>query len=433
MQRWGKREKMKNEYAQSVIDFIKKSPSCFHAIKNLSDELKQNGFTELSEKNRWNLSENQKYFVTRNNSSIIAFSIPKRDFSGFKITASHSDSPSFKIKENPEMKSNGCVKLNVERYGGMLMNPWFDRPLSIAGRVVTNNMEEKLVNFDKDLVMIPNLSIHFSRDANDGHKISTQTEMMPIISLDEKFSLKKLIAENTNIEESNILGYDLFLYNRNDGTFWGAEDEFIASPKLDDLECVYSTFKGFLNSSKTESKNTTNCNVFAVFDNEEVGSGSRQGADSTFLQDTLKRINICLNRDEQDFMTAIANSFLISADNAHAIHPNYADKSDPINRPKINAGIVIKSNASQKYTSDALSSAIFKNICQKASVPYQIFTNNSNVAGGSTLGNISTSHVSILSVDIGLAQWAMHSPFESAGSKDIEYLIKAITTFYTEN
>lgn len=433
MQRWGKREKMKNEYAQSVIDFIKKSPSCFHAIKNLSDELKQNGFTELSEKNRWNLSENQKYFVTRNNSSIIAFSIPKRDFSGFKITASHSDSPSFKIKENPEMKSNGCVKLNVERYGGMLMNPWFDRPLSIAGRVVTNNMEEKLVNFDKDLVMIPNLSIHFSRDANDGHKISTQTEMMPIISLDEKFSLKKLIAENTNIEESNILGYDLFLYNRNDGTFWGAEDEFIASPKLDDLECVYSTFKGFLNSSKTESKNTTNCNVFAVFDNEEVGSGSRQGADSTFLQDTLKRINICLNRDEQDFMTAIANSFLISADNAHAIHPNYADKSDPINRPKINAGIVIKSNASQKYTSDALSSAIFKRICQKASVPYQIFTNNSNVAGGSTLGNISTSHVSILSVDIGLAQWAMHSPFESAGSKDIEYLIKAITTFYTEN
>lgn len=424
---------MKNEYAQSVLDFIKKSPSCFHAIKNLSDELKQNGFTELSEKNRWNLSENQKYFVTRNNSSIIAFSIPKRDFSGFKITASHSDSPSFKIKENPEMKSNGCVKLNVERYGGMLMNPWFDRPLSIAGRVVTNNMEEKLVNFDKDLVMIPNLSIHFSRDANDGHKISTQTEMMPIISLDEKFSLKKLIAENTNIEESNILGYDLFLYNRNDGTFWGAEDEFIASPKLDDLECVYSTFKGFLNSSKTESKNITNCNVFAVFDNEEVGSGSRQGADSTFLQDTLKRINICLNRDEQDFMTAIANSFLISADNAHAVHPNYSDKSDPINRPKINAGIVIKSNASQKYTSDALSSAIFKRICQKASVPYQIFTNNSNVAGGSTLGNISTSHVSILSVDIGLAQWAMHSPFESAGSKDIEYLIKAITTFYTEN
>lgn len=424
---------MKNEYAQSVLDFIKKSPSCFHAIKNLSDELKQNGFTELSEKNRWNLSENQKYFVTRNNSSIIAFSIPKRDFSGFKITASHSDSPSFKIKENPEMKSNGCVKLNVERYGGMLMNPWFDRPLSIAGRVVTNNMEEKLVNFDKDLVMIPNLSIHFSRDANDGHKISTQTEMMPIISLDEKFSLKKLIAENTNIEESNILGYDLFLYNRNDGTFWGAEDEFIASPKLDDLECVYSTFKGFLNSSKTESKNITSCNVFAVFDNEEVGSGSRQGADSTFLQDTLKRINICLNRDEQDFMTAIANSFLISADNAHAIHPNYADKSDPINRPKINAGIVIKSNASQKYTSDALSSANFKRICQKASVPYQIFTNNSNVAGGSTLGNISTSHVSILSVDIGLAQWAMHSPFESAGSKDIEYLIKAITTFYTEN
>lgn len=424
---------MKNEYAQSVLDFIKKSPSCFHAIKNLSDELKQNGFTELSEKNRWNLSENQKYFVTRNNSSIIAFSIPKRDFSGFKITASHSDSPSFKIKENPEMKSNGCVKLNVERYGGMLMNPWFDRPLSIAGRVVTNNMEEKLVNFDKDLVMIPNLSIHFSRDANDGHKIITQTEMMPIISLDEKFSLKKLIAENINIEESNILGYDLFLYNRNDGTFWGADDEFIASPKLDDLECVYSTFKGFLNSSKTESKNITSCNVFAVFDNEEVGSGSRQGADSTFLQDTLKRINICLNRDEQDFMTAIANSFLISADNAHAIHPNYADKSDPINRPKINAGIVIKSNASQKYTSDALSSANFKRICQKASVPYQIFTNNSNVAGGSTLGNISTSHVSILSVDIGLAQWAMHSPFESAGSKDIEYLMKAITTFYTEN
>jgi len=425
---------MQTESTKSILDFIEKSPSCFHAIKNLSDELLQNGFTELFEKEKWNIKENAKYFVKRNNSSLIAFTIPQKNFNGFKITASHSDSPSFKIKENPEIKSNGCVKLNVEKYGGMLMNPWFDRPLSIAGRVVIENknceleIEEKLLNFNKDLLMIPNLAIHFARDANDGHKINTQAEMMPIISLNEKFSLKNLIANELKIKKEEILSYDLFLYNRNKGTVWGENDEFISAPKLDDLECAYTTFRGFLNSSNAQN---SNCNVFAVFDNEEVGSGTRQGADSTFLEDVLRRINFSLNRNEEDFLTAIANSFLISADNAHAIHPNYAEKSDPINRPKINEGIVIKFNASQKYTSDAISSAIFKQICKKANVPFQIFTNNSNVAGGSTLGNISTSHISVMSVDIGLAQWAMHSPFETAGVKDIDFMISAISEFYS--
>lgn len=437
---------MKNEIAQQVLNFINKSPSCFHVIQNLKTELIQNGFQELKENQKWSLKENGKYFVTRNNSSIISFSVPKKDFNSFKITASHSDSPSFKIKENPEIKSCGCVKLNVEKYGGMLMNPWFDRPLSIAGRAIfiskdskINNSEEILINFDKDLVMIPNLAIHFSRDANDGHKINVQGEMMPIISLNENFSFKELLIKeiekttDSKISEDDVLSYDLFLYNRNKGTFWGADDEFIASPKLDDLECAYTTFLGFLEGTKSNQEESDSVKVHAVFDNEEVGSGTMQGADSTFLEDVLRRINLSFEqfgRTEEDYLIAVSNSFLISADNAHAVHPNFADKSDPINRPKVNEGIVIKFNASQKYTSDALSSAIFKKICKNAKVPFQIFTNNSNVAGGSTLGNISTSHVSITSVDIGLAQWAMHSPFESAGSKDCEYLIKAISEFY---
>lgn len=423
--------------AQKMMDFIQKSPSCFHAINNIKETLIQKGFKELKESHVWKLDAGGKYFVTRNGSSIISFTVSSATFQSFLICASHSDSPTFKIKENPELPGAGLVSLNVEKYGGMLINPWFDRPLSIAGRIVVSEKSDStklsfksiLINFDRDLVMIPNLAIHMNRDANEGHHFDLQQEIRPVISENEDFSLKKLLAKEAGVKAEEIISYDLFLYNRDKGTFWGEKKEFISSPKLDDLECVYTSLQAFLNAAENPVSDK-NVKVYVVFDNEEVGSNSRQGADSTFLYDTLHRINESFGRSEQEYLAAIAQSFLVSADNAHAIHPNYISSADPVNRPCVNGGPVIKFNAAQKYTSDGISASVFKKICDEAKVPYQIYTNNSNIAGGSTLGNISNSQVSLMAVDIGIAQWSMHSPNESAGSKDVEYMEKALTRFY---
>lgn len=414
-----------------MLDFIDASPTCFHVVDNLKKELVKNGYVELSEKEEWNLKAKGKYFVTRNDSSIISFRIPKKDFKGFYMIASHSDSPSFKIKENPEMEAAGAyVKLNVERYGGMLCAPWFDRPLSVAGRVFVKGkkgIESKLVDVDRDLVMLPSLAIHMNREANDGYKYNAQTDMLPIFG-DEasKDSFFDVIAKSAGVKKDDILSHDLFLYNRVKWTSWGANNEYISCSRLDDQECVYSSFDGFL-----KGKEKDNVPVHCVFDNEEVGSGTKQGAASTFLKATLVRINECLGRTTEQYYTALANSFMISADNAHAVHPNHVEKADPVNRPVMNKGIVIKYNANQKYTTDAFSAAFFKNVCEKAKVPYQTFTNRSDTVGGSTLGNISTTQVAVDTVDIGLAQLAMHSPYESAGAKDPEYLAKASNEFYS--
>lgn len=425
--------------AQKLLEFIKKSPSCFHAVKNISEILLQNGFREIKESEKWNLVSGGKYFVSRNASSLIAFSVPENLDSktsenkknlGFMICASHSDSPSFKIKENPEIESAGCVVLNVEKYGGMLINPWFDRPLSVAGRIIaksekSNHLEQILVDIDKDLLMIPNLAIHMDRDANNGHKIDVQSEIRPVLSLNKDKKLMEIVAENAGVDEKNILAADLFLYNRSEPCVWGAENEFISSAKLDDLECAFSTLEGFLESGKSDS-----VKVYCVFDNEEVGSQTRQGAASTFLNDTLSRISFSLGGNFEDYRISLSKSFMVSADNAHAVHPNFVSAADPVNRPKINGGVVIKFNAAQKYTSDALSAGFFKQVCKNAEVPFQVFTNNSNVAGGSTLGNISQTQVSVPCVDIGLAQWAMHSPYETAGAYDAGFMARAIKEFY---
>lgn len=423
------------EYTKALLDFIRKSPSCFHVVENIKKTFLENGFAELKESQVWNLEAGKKYFVERNGSAIIGFTVPKKDFTGFLVAASHSDSPCFKIKENPEMKSAGVVRLNVEKYGGMLMNPWFDRPLSIAGRIIVKesgtdgiSVCQRLVNFDKNLVMIPSLAIHMNRTANEGHKIDVQNEMLPIISGDETFNLMDFISEQAGVAKDSILGHDLFLYNREEPVFWGAKEEFISAPKLDDLECAFTTLQGFL-----DSENGQFAKIFCVYDNEEVGSGSRQGAGSTFLKDTLRRINCCFDRTEQEYMAAVASSFMVSADNAHGVHPNFKSSADPVNQPAVNGGVVIKYNAAQKYTTDGISGGIFKEICRKAQVPFQIFTNNSNVAGGSTLGNISTLQVPFCCVDIGLPQWAMHSPYESAGAKDVDYMIKAMKEFFSCN
>lgn len=426
--------------AQELLKFIEKSPSCFHAVENIRQELISNGFTELKEQDSWNLSAGGMYFTVRNQSSLIAFILPqlktKPDSLSFRMTASHSDSPCFKIKENPELTSAGFVKLNAEKYGGMLLNPWFDRPLSLAGRVILRQDRENFttafktvpVNFDRNLLLIPNLAIHMNRDANDGHKIDVQNELMPVISSDPDFKLLPYIAEELKINKDQIEGFDLYLYNRDKGSFWGAGEEFIVSPRLDDLECAWTTMKGFINSKNKKLEDTVK--VYCIFDNEETGSQSRQGAASTFLKETLLRINSKLGYNEEQYYQALAKSFMVSADNAHSVHPNYVSSSDPVNRPEVNKGPVIKFNASQKYTSDGVSGAMFKKICRDAGVPFQVFTNNSNSQGGSTLGNISTEQVSVLSVDVGLAQWAMHSPMESAGAEDVDYMIRAVTQLF---
>ena len=421
---------MSSNHVKQLFKFIENSPSCFHSIKTITEELKNEGFVEIKEKDTWQIEKGKKYYVTRNLSSVIAFKIPQNDFKSFHIVASHSDSPTFKIKENAEIEvNNKYVKLNTEKYGGMICSTWFDRPLSIAGRILVkenNAVKTHLVNIDKDLVIIPNLAIHMNREVNDGYKYNAQIDMLPLYGDNSsKGSLMKTIAKEAEVEEESILGTDLFLYNRMNGTKIGSNEEYISSPRLDDLECAFTSLSAFL------SENTSNsASVYCVFDNEEVGSGTKQGADSTFLYDVLRRINISLGKTEEDYYRLISSSFMVSADNAHALHPNYTDKSDLTNKVYMNDGIVIKYNANQKYTTDAVSASIFKTICDSVDVPYQTFTNRSDILGGSTLGNISNAHVSLNTIDIGLAQLAMHSTYETAGAKDVTYMIDAIKAFY---
>lgn len=413
------------ETTEKLLDFIEKSPTAFQAVDEMQKRLTENGFEVLSEKEYWKLVPGRKYLVTRNNSALIAFCIPEKESRVFHIMASHSDSPSFKIKENPEIKvDNSYVKLNVEKYGGMLMAPWFDRPLSVAGRVIirrNDGLEEKLVDIKRDLVMIPNLAIHMNREANNGVAYNPQKDLQPLFAVgNTDRTLLEIIAEQTGVKKEDIISHDLFLYNRMPGTIWGADKEFVSSARLDDLQCAFASMEGLLRAQNHES-----IAVHCVMDNEEVGSGTKQGAASTFLKDTLLRINMGLGRTYEEYLMTLAGSFMVSADNAHALHPNYTDKTDPTNHPVLNKGIVIKFNANQKYCTDAVSAAIFKELCTKAGVPYQTFVNRSDIAGGSTLGNISNTQVPMNTVDIGLPQLAMHSPYETAGVKDTEYLVRA--------
>lgn len=421
---------MYKKTAKKLLKFIQKSPTAFQAVEEMSQRLQKEGFKELKEEKHWDLKAGGKYFVTRNHSAVIAFSIPKKPAWKFHIMASHSDSPALKIKENPEMEvEKAYIKLNVERYGGMLLAPWFDRPLSVAGRLIVRKngeIQEKLVAVDKDLLVIPNLAIHMNREVNDGYKYNVQKDMLPLYSdYDGKGSFMKLMAAEADVAEEDILGHDLFLYDRTPGTVWGANEEFISAPRLDDIQCAFASLEGFLRGERKES-----IAVHCVLDNEEVGSTTKQGAASTFLKDTLMRINMGLGRTQEEYLMTLADSFMVSADNAHALHPNHTDKTDPVNRPVLNGGIVIKYNANQKYCTDGVSAAIFKDICDRAEVPYQTFVNRSDMAGGSTLGNISNTQVPMKTVDIGLAQLAMHSVYETTGAKDTESLAKAAAVLF---
>ncbi len=429
------------DLCRGLFDFIEHSPSCFHVITNMKEKLDGAGFTELREQDAWEIMAGGKYYVTRNDSSIIAFQIPRGKVKGFHMVASHSDSPAFKVKENPEKEAEKqYVLLNTEKYGGMILSTWLDRPLSVAGRVVVQgeSLTTKLVNIDKDLCVIPNLAIHMNPEANKGMEYNPQVDMLPLYagcagSESTKDWLLKEVAQSVGVSAEDILGQDLFLYVRDKGRIIGREGEFILSPKLDDLQCVYASMEAFVQGNPKEF-----ISLCAVFDNEEVGSATRQGAASTFLEDVLARVCDCLptecveGGDRHLVNRLIADSFLISADNAHAVHPNHPQKSDPTNRPYLNGGIVIKFHGGQKYTTDAVSAARMREICKKADVPVQTYANRSDILGGSTLGNISTAHVSVSSVDIGLPQLAMHSAVETAGVKDLAYAVKAFEAFFQE-
>ena len=415
---------------QEMLDFIHESPVCFFAAANVRKRLLDEGYEEL--KTLDGIRAGGKYFLTRNNSALIAFRVPAGEAKGFMISAAHSDSPCLKIRDKAELDGGVAIRLDTERYGGMINACWVDRPLSVAGRVMVRTekgVAVRLVDLKKDMALIPNMAIHMNREANEGRKIDVQAEIHPVLSLDGHTTLVALLAETARVAAEDILSSDLYVYNRSAPSRWGAEGEFISAPRLDDLECVWGTAQGFL--AAAEKQELPAIPVWCLFDNEEVGSSSRQGADSTFLSDTLERLAEKIGLTGEAYKIALAKSIMVSADNAHALHPNYVSSADPVNRPRINGGIVIKYNAAQKYTTDAETSAFFKLVCEKAGVPWQVFTNNSNVAGGSTLGNISQNHVSVPSVDIGLAQWAMHSPYETAGALDVERLVKATALFYS--
>lgn len=418
-----------DDISRDLIHFIAKSPSTFHAVRGIKAALLYAGFTEIREEDTWQIEKGGKYVVTRNGSALMAFTVPQEGAEAFHITASHCDSPTFKIKENPEIADGPYVKLNVEDYGGMIMSTWLDRPLSVAGRLlVTENghLAEKLVAIDGTMLLIPSVAIHMDRSVNQHKEWKVQKDMLPLYGMTgAKTPFMDVIAAAAKVKAEDILAHDLILYSRVPGTIWGEEREFISSPKLDDLQCAFACFRGF-----TQGQKEKYISVYALFDNEEVGSATSQGAGSTFLANTLERLARSLGYSYDETMAMIARSFMISADNAHSVHPNHPEYADPVNRPVINGGIVIKYSAAQKYATNAFSAAYFKKLCKDHDIPTQTFTNHSDNPGGSTLGNISNTVIAMPTVDIGLPQLAMHSSYETAGVKDTAYLVDAVTKFY---
>lgn len=418
-----------DDISRDLIHFIAKSPSTFHAVRGIKAALLYAGFTEIREEDTWQIEKGGKYVVTRNGSALMAFTVPKEGAESFHITASHCDSPTFKIKENPEIADGPYVKLNVEGYGGMIMSTWLDRPLSVAGRLLVaenGHLAEKLVAIDGTMLVIPSVAIHMDRSVNQHKEWKVQKDMLPLYGMTgAKTPFMDVIAAAAKIKAEDILAHDLILYSRVPGTIWGEEREFISSPKLDDLQCAFACFRGF-----TQGQKEKYISVYALFDNEEIGSATSQGAGSTFLANTLERLARSLGYIYDETMAMIARSFMISADNAHSVHPNHPEYADPVNRPVINGGIVIKYSAAQKYATNAFSAACFKKLCKDHDIPTQTFTNHSDNPGGSTLGNISNTVIAMPTVDIGLPQLAMHSSYETAGVKDTAYLVDAVTKFY---
>ena len=418
---------------KGFLELIENSQTAFHACSYFEVLLQGQGYIKLKENEIWDLKQGGKYYISRNSSSLVAFTVPY-EFKklSYNIVATHTDSPTFKLKPNFELVKGRYGMLNTEVYGGPILNTWLDRPLGIAGRIIvkTNEgLETKLVCFYKPMAIIPNCSIHYYHELNKGVALNPQNELVPLLydNKNAKVDLLEMVAnEFKDIKKEDIVSHDLYLYVMDRGGLVGANEEFLTAPQIDNLECSYAAVKALLNS-----KSNSSVNVAVLFDNEEIGSRTRQGAASKLLSDTLERISECLGLTPTMHKIALNNSFIVSADNAQGFHPNYAHKFDPTNAVFLNDGIVIKTAARGSYTTDAVSQAYFKTICERANAKYQVNTNRSDVPGGSTLGCISLSQVSIHSVDIGLPQVAMHSAMETAGAKDLEEMIKALTEFYS--
>ena len=426
------------EFAQNLIDYIYESPTAFHAVAKAKEDLCKDGFTEIKEEEKWNLQKGGKYFVTKNDSALTAFVVGKGEVeeTGFKIIGAHTDSPTFRIKPAPEMVvDNTYVRLNTEVYGGPILNTWMDRPLAIAGRVILRSEnilypETRLVNINRPIMIIPNVAIHMNREVNSGVELNKQKDTLPLLGmvsgeLEKDNYLMNTIAKELSVEIKEIIDFDLFLYEYEKGSIIGLNNEFISSSRLDDLAMVHAGIRALARVQAVEATN-----VMVCFDNEEVGSSTKQGADSNMLVDILERITISLGKSREEFLRAVSKSFMISADNAHAVHPNSPEKHDPTNKPYMNKGPVIKINANQSYTTDSNSDAVYELVCEKAGVPVQKFVNRSDVRGGSTIGPISSTHLNIRSVDMGSPTLAMHSIRELGGVLDHTYVTKSFEEFY---
>ncbi len=419
---------------ESLRKYIDNSPSMYHAVLRAEDRFVEEGYEKIELNEKWDLSYGGKYYLIHNDSSIIAFELGDDLRRGYKIVGAHTDSPTFKVKPNSLIKSNGYYTLNTEVYGGPLLNTWFDRPLSLAGRAYVKGSDSfspqvKIVDFDRDLFIIPNLAVHMSRGENLDN-INPQKHTLPLLALDQDqdFSIESLLAEELKLKEEEILSYDLFIYAREKSSLVGLNEEFISVGKLDNLAMIHAGMEGLLASDKSNTSK-----VFVGFDNEEIGSATTQGADSGLLINVLRKINFSLGLGEDDFISSIYNSFMISADQAHSVHPNYADKADPTNRPLMNKGIVIKESAKKSYATDAYGKAILIDLLKKLDIPYQEFVNRSDARGGSTIGPISESKTNIRNIDIGNALLSMHSVRELGGVKDQKYMIDLLEGFYNLN
>ena len=426
------------EFAKDLIDFIYDSPTSFNAVNTSKEILHKNGFEELRLNEKWKLRVGGKYYITKNSSALVSFVINSDNIEkeGFRIISSHSDSPSFRIKPNAEMSAeNTYLKLNTECYGGPILNTWLDRPLGIAGRVVVKGDSvlrpvEKIVNINKPICIIPNLAIHMNRTINDGYSLNKQKDMLPLVgllneSLEKDNFLLNTLSKELNISNEEIIDFDLFLYEFEKGSLIGQNEEFISSSRLDNLSMAHASIHAIINTNGKYG-----INLVSLFDNEEVGSSTKQGADSNMLVNILERICLSLGKDREEFFNTLYSSFMISADLAHAVHPNISEKHDPTNRPIMGGGPVIKINANHSYTSDAYSISIYKNICKEANVSYQEFVNRSDERGGSTIGPISSTHIDIPSVGIGSPILAMHSIRELGSVEDHYSIYKTFSKFY---
>ncbi len=427
-------------FAREVIEFIDESPSTYHVVKNCSDILDENGFERIMPREKWEIKKGGKYFFKKSSSTIIAFTVGENfDVKkGFKIFGAHTDSPCFRIKPNPEIVTENIVRLNTEVYGGPILSTWFDRPLSIAGRVIVKGEDPffpKTVNIkiDEPLLTIPNLAIHQNREVNNGVKIDKQNDILPVISLinknfEKKGYLERVILEKTGIKKEDIIDFDLYLYATEKGCLLGANEEFMSSPKLDNLASVYTGIIGLVEAEENQDR----INIFVAFDNEEIGSATKQGADSNYLLNTLERISLALGFNRSDFLQMLESSYILSADAAHAAHPAHLGKTDPTNRGKTNEGISIKISAKQKYTSDGYSIAVIRQLIEGTEIRIQPFVNESNELGGSTIGPISSTHLDIDGVDLGVPMFAMHSVRELCGIFDVFYLKELAKEFFSK-